>query len=98
MNKTQTKALKASIKHWERMRDDPECKEEPYSEDCPCCQEYTSMRCEGCPISEAVDSYGCDNTPYAYARGAFEGYGKDSPEFKEAAQDEIDFLNEVLNQ
>lgn len=98
MNKTQTKALKQSIKHWERMRDDPEGKEEPFIDDCPCCQEFHTMCCEGCPISEAVDDWGCDGTPYTFARGAFEEFGKDSPEFKEAAQAEIDFLNEVLNQ
>ena len=98
MNIKQRKTLEASIKHWERMRDDPEGKEEPFSEDCPCCQEFTSVLCEGCPISEAVEEFGCDNTPYWLARNAFEELGKDSPEFKEAAQAEIDFLNEVLNQ
>lgn len=100
MNELQTKRLKESIAHWERMRDDPECEEVPCSADCPCCRQYQiiSLLCGECPIFEFTGKINCRRTPYGNAAIEFVRSGKKSSKFKEAAQAEIDFLNEVLNQ
>jgi hypothetical protein len=61
-------ALLASIAHWERMRDDPDCGETLGPGDCPLCGLYfTGARCEGCPVAVRAGRTGCWGTPYASA-------------------------------
>ena len=102
MNKLQTKRLKESKAHWERMRDDPECGEEPSSIDCPCCREFNNKRpfdeCRSCPIAQFTGKPVCIETPFSNACEEYDYNGINSDSFREAAQAEIDFLNEVLKQ
>jgi hypothetical protein len=63
VNAPTLKALRASIAHWERMRDDPVCGEEPYDVECPLCAlfEGVSECAAECPIKEKTgrdDCYG----------------------------------------
>jgi len=96
MNKKQKKALEESIKHWERMRDDPDCGEEPLDGDCACCKLYYESDCIECPIFAFTDALYCNNTPYVKAYRYWRYRGPESKLFKRWAQKEVDFLNKVL--
>ena len=73
MTTKQRKALKKSIQHWQRMRDEINCGEWPVADDCPCCAIwYYAGQCQGCPISEFTGEDGCLGTPYAAAAMAHE--------------------------
>ena len=102
MNAQQTKALRESIAHWIRMREDPDCGERPSGDDCACCavfgEDFDAFaedfdECSGCPIYEFTSKRFCCGTPYYKAMDLF--YITDEG-FKNAAQAEIDFLNKVL--
>jgi len=90
----QIKALKSSIRHWERMRDDMGCEEEPVAGDCACCKAYPSeLYCGKCPIAVFTGHGHCARTPFYTASG---DYYCNPGRFPAAAQKEIDFLNKVL--
>lgn len=99
-NKTQLKALRASILHWERMLEDEEGDTGPLQ--CSCCIEYNSAKndpsdCMGCPIYQFTKKQYCYGTPYWAAVDAEEIAGDmGSPDFKSSAQKMINFMNKVL--
>ena len=99
--KGQINALNKSIAHWERMRDDKDCKEEPYSEHCACCKydfRYADKDiCSACPVQIYTGQDGCKGTPYKDASrewGLRERGMKNK--FKSAVTKEIKFLKKVL--
>ena len=94
-NKTQIKALKSSILHWERMRDNKRRKfqgalEMPYDTDCACCRKFmygdNDGLCNKCPISIKAKKTGCNGTPYNDAANAFDVEGIETVAFRKAAQ------------
>ncbi len=82
------KARLESIAHWERMRADPMCGEEPYADDCALCTLLWDRECESCPGD-------CGNSPWRVAARAWrtlkDGTGT-LERWRLAAQAEIDFL------
>jgi len=105
-NKTQIKALKSSILHWIRIVSGKRRKfkgelEGIGSEDCACCKAFKDSifdkpPCRGCPVSLFTKNIWCEGTPHNDVCDAKTYFGIDSPEFKAAAEGEVDFLNKVL--
>lgn len=106
MNPETKEALQKSIEHWKRMRDNPSEDEVPGPETCALCQKFIGSGCKGCPVAEQVINTNCKHTPYAIGERAFWYYLNDDfapapkerslQKWKEAAQDEIDFLESLL--
>ena len=103
MNSKTLKALQASIRHWERMRDGKRRKmrddaagtmelEMPIGQHCGLCR--ATEDCDDCPVA----SYGsaCENTPFYEAEFAFHQAGPNSDEFKLEANKEVEFLKSLL--
>jgi hypothetical protein len=101
------KALKASIRHWERMRKDPSS-EKPTADNCSLCMLFNSyktegeLRCVGCPVSEFANAELCLNTPFQSAHDAY-AYARELRDSKaplaawrKAAAAEIKFLKSLL--
>lgn len=87
-------ALDESIAHWERLATgNREEGENPSASHCALCRNHN--RCEGCPVNEATGNHGCSLTPYFDANFACLEHGLDSPEFRAAAQKELDFLKSL---
>lgn len=87
-------ALEKSIEHWERMRIGTQCEgEEPDAISCALCRTFPD-NCSGCPVNN-VTGRGCSKSPYYDARFAWEEFGPNSPEFRAAAQKELDFLKSL---
>ena len=105
-NKTQIKALKSSILHWERMRDNKRRKmngelERPVGSNCACCKSSGTNSggyydCNKCAIKQYTGYSSCDNTPYGTASSAYFNESISSPQFKAAAKKQIIFMNKVL--
>ena len=64
-------ALKKSIKHWERMHDDPyDSADSPCASECALCEmfayreEADHEHCSGCPVYERTGTVDCFGTPY----------------------------------
>jgi hypothetical protein len=104
-------ALRESIAHWERMRDDPDCGEEPYDRDCALCAiyydvEYDEQKCMGCPVFESSGSRHCIASPYERASREWRRWRTAQPgekraaktAWRKAAQAEIDFLRSLLDE
>ena len=100
-------ALKESIAHWERLRDDKRLKgETPGSHHCELCGLFFAIPgsariCqEGCPVFDATKRDQCVGSPYYRAALAWR-YWKDGDWSKEQAepliQAEIDFLKSLHN-
>jgi hypothetical protein len=97
MTKKTLTALKGSIAHWERMRDDVAAPHEsPGPDSCPLCHLYFGRsHCDiRCPIAAANHEH-CVGTPYQYAEDLHDPNGV-SAAFREAAQEEINFLKSLL--
>jgi hypothetical protein len=101
MSKKAQKALEASIRHWKRMASGKRRKmkfnngemelEEPCADCCDLCRIYLPTMCGGCIVCK--DGYsGCNDSPFEIAYELFGQKGANSPEFKEAAQKEVEFL------
>lgn len=91
-----TDLIQASIEHWERMRDNRDCGEQPFTDDCPLCQRYFNSGpdfCHNCPIFRLTGMTSCKGTPYSKARAAWEFHPAEWPA---RAQDEINFLKLLL--
>jgi len=100
-------ALQESIKHWERVVADP-LHEETGVHHCALCklfypnnqespmEAFLNDPCKGCPIKEKTGAPFCEGTPYDRVAhlGLHEKEGTD--EYKEAAQEELDFLRSLL--
>ncbi len=62
MNKQVLKALNLSIEKWERIvKGDGVDRGE---DDCALCNMFIKGNCRGCPVSEVIGYWGCNNTPY----------------------------------
>ena len=108
-NKTQIKALKSSILHWERMRDNKRRKmgtsitsplEAPGSDCCACCKLYNNkgsagIKCNHCPIYLHTGRVYCQATPFDEASAVFDEEWR-SPVFRAKAQKMIKFMENVL--
>jgi len=93
------KALKDSIAHWERMRDNKryEIHEYPSASDCALCKLFCfgkSYSCGGCPVMKKTGLRLCRNTPFQKAFLEFHG-GTDE-RWIVAANEEIEFLKSLL--
>lgn len=104
MNSETVQAIKESIAHWERMRDDPKCGEQPTVGFCALCEMFLDEArencCSGCPVFEETGLLMCQGSPYPRASLAWynlERWGeKYLPAWQQAAQAEIDFLKSLL--
>lgn len=94
-------ALKDSIAHWERMATGTAHPDEtPTGYNCPLCQLFCigleNNRCIGCPVYQKTGEKLCSDTPYDQARHAWHEHEIDSPQFKQAALAEVEFLKSLL--
>lgn len=105
------RALKRSIEHWERMRDNP-MSAPPTTSHCGCCHEFLiegmprglgERRCDTCPVHLISGQHLCGNTPYRkaasflwLARGRSGRAGLLAGDGRDAVQREIEFLRDVL--
>lgn len=94
-------ALRDSISHWERMRDNIDCGESPYTGGCACCKHWYQTNCHRCPVRLRTGVPGCGgvSNPYAEAQRAWENasyHDRPVSAWKAASQAEIDFLRETL--
>lgn len=107
MNKQTLKALRGSIKKWERIvtghgRDEG-------SKNCPLCQEFMfrDRPCYGCPVMKRTGQASCRGTPYMefyhvaseenFALGdVYKGNHVAGPRAQQAAIDEYEFLVSLL--
>ncbi len=62
MNAETLKALKGSIKKWERIVRSTRSRDRG-DENCPLCQEFDAL-CTGCPVATKTGYIGCHETPY----------------------------------
>ena len=104
MTRKLTAAIKASIKHWERIRDGIDVSISPAQ--CALCQLFNTAYtpddedCIGCPIRERTRRRYCARTPYSRYANYIEKHGNDKGDAKRQAlaQLEIDFLKSLLPQ
>lgn len=94
-------ALKESIEHWRRLASGNRLpKENTDAECCALCAAFVDLsdddECHGCPVFERTDEHFCETTPYSIANLAAYDFGLDTPEFKQAAKAELDFLISLL--
>lgn len=89
------RALKASIKKWEKCAAGEYTRDEVDDSDCALCQLFPSD-CTGCPVMEKTRLEDCEGTPFYAARDALYWIGPRSIEFKKAAKKELAFLKRLL--
>lgn len=96
LNEEQSAALELSIQHWERLSSgNRQPGEGVGSNDCALCLNYFKQGCNGCPVSQKTGATLCRKTPYAETQR--HKYNLNSPEFKEAAKEELEFLKSLRN-
>lgn len=90
-----------SVEHWERLASGKRKPGESIGPDyCALCALFWKpaarhVNCDGCPVKETTGRGGCLKTPYGEAEKAEEHAGLDSPEFRLAAQAELEFLRSL---
>jgi hypothetical protein len=87
-----------SIKHWERMRDNPYGADAPTITGCALCRAYHALDCFGCPIFSKTGSSLCGLTPFQDADDAYEDMQEHLSNWREKAQAEVDFLRSLLEE
>ena len=90
------KALKGSVRKWEKIvAGDMVDKADA---NCPLCQMFARITCDGCPVKAKSGQDQCWNTPYLtkWKRVAGLGHTADSPAKKKAAEAELRFLKSLL--
>lgn len=99
MTRKARKALRLSIKHWDRLTTGTQKRGEgPNGDDCPLCAEYRKSErtlCEGCPVREHTGEEFCEGTPWRNAMHSWINHGP-SPQFQAAAKIELEFLRSLL--
>lgn len=102
MSKATLKALRGSIAKWEKIVAGTGVDKGP--DNCALCKRFFYRDCSGCPVNDKTGE-GCQRTPYDRWADVTEtetdmtaaGHRKAvSPEAKEAAQAELDFLKSLL--
>jgi hypothetical protein len=101
MNAETLDALKSSIAHWRRMRDDRKCEEGPGATGCALCALFLTEvnKCLGCPVYERTGLPLCRGTPYKEARAFWWDRlwnGRTWDAWQRAATKEIRFLESLL--
>ena len=93
------KALRESIRHWQRLASGTERLGETINNDsCPLCQIYNNdeirdeNRCLGCPIREDTGFPFCHGTPYQSVSDAM---NRTAEEFRAAAVVELSYLSHL---
>ena len=97
MDKLTRKALKGSIKKWEDIASG--IKADHGTKNCPLCAVFIPSNCTGCPVNADNQHAGCSDTPYEDFACAFSYTEKrtaDTPERKELALKEVEFLKSLL--
>ena len=61
MDKNTLKALKGSIKKWEKIVDGTGEDDGKYN--CPLCQKFININCDGCPVAEKTKKSFCCGSP-----------------------------------
>jgi hypothetical protein len=97
------KALKGSIRKWERIIDGKGI--EDGNENCPLCKLfYWTVDCRGCPVSKKTKINCCSKTPYdewhdhqTDKHNKFEELKIRCETCKKLAQKELDFLKSLLS-
>lgn len=86
-------ALDESIEHWNRHAEGSAPAGEGIgAADCALCALYFCELCTGCPIREKTGMRACGGGPYPRAHAAARDFGMDSPEFREAAREMLEYL------
>lgn len=100
MDKKTIRALRASIRKWER---NAKVKHpDKYlldSDDCPLCGLFFHHDCEGCPVMQKTGRPNCGGTPYIKANIACSNWEWQAGPMEEAhaaAQEEVAFLKSLL--
>lgn len=96
---TTQEALDDSIRHWkEYAAGNGEKEGFPTDESCSLCKLFffKSPACKGCPISNKTKQSVCQGSPYELAIDTLK-LGYTSPEFMAAAQQMVDFLEDIKN-
>lgn len=91
-------ALEESIAHWERLAAGTQAADETVSSySCALCREFFAVnrRCDGCPVDDRTGAGCTDDSPWLEAYWSANHYGINSPEFRAAAQRELDFLKSL---
>jgi len=91
------RALTASIEHWERVaagatRDG----EGVCADSCACCDEWSNVDCDGCPIKARTGRRGCHGTPYYDAKMAFSARMRGVLYEQDDLDNQVTFLGETL--
>lgn len=102
MNTETLKALNESIRHWQAYADG-RWKEEgmPTSDNCALCLLFNTKStvdnpCIGCPVMAKTKLSICQETPWRKVCSAVMEHGVDSPQFIEAAKEELEFLKSLI--
>ncbi len=96
---TTLEALDDSIRHWkEYAKGNGVLEGFPSGNNCALCRLsfFKSPACNGCPVMEKTGYAVCAGSPYSLAIDALK-LGYTSPEFMAAAQQMVDFLEDIKN-
>ena len=97
MDAKTTKALEASIEKWETNAQVPALEEAKIApRDCPLCDIYWDIDCDGCPVARRTGCRGCTGSPYSAAAKAFAA--NDLPGLHSASRREVEFLTSLLQE
>lgn len=98
-----TDALLKSIQRWEqKLTENRPQRIFTGPKACPLCRLYYYDGCDGCPVKRYTGESYCINTPYETAAYALRDWqlAADNPDlkvkFRDAAQEEIDFLKSLV--
>ena len=91
-----SQALEDSIAHWERLVAGAKQEDETiYSSSCALCKLFLKNRCIGCPVMVKTGLPVCRNTPWNDCDEVLDQYGYNSPEFRAAAAEQLEFLKSL---
>lgn len=100
MNDDVLEALNGSIKKWEKILDGTGI--DDGSLNCPLCEMFWVVACEGCPVSEKTGMNFCGDSPYDdwshHAHSSHDDIGRVlmCPDCERLAKLELEFLKSLL--
>lgn len=88
-------ALKASIAHWQENLAKAKAGErfELGQSECALCGLFAEDYCNGCPVRDKTEVFGCIGTPYGAVQRTWSEGG---PALIKATEDEVEFLQFLL--